>query len=98
MNDPTHLPQTVDVNSVAKRLNCSPKTVLGCFDHLFGVAGVGLNGINAKYNRHKKSAKSASSYYFIVFLNGGWGRNRTGVHGVAVRCITTLPPSRGMTF
>ncbi len=24
---------------------------------------------------------------------GGWGRNRTGVHGVAVRCMTTLPPS-----
>src|SRR5690606_40873942 len=27
--------------------------------------------------------------------NGGAGRNRTGVHGVAVRCITTLPPRRG---
>jgi hypothetical protein len=25
--------------------------------------------------------------------NGGWGRNRTGVHGFAGRCITTLPPS-----
>ena len=25
---------------------------------------------------------------------GGWGRNRTGVHGFAGRCITTLPPSR----
>ncbi len=24
----------------------------------------------------------------------GWGRNRTGVHGFAGRCITTLPPSR----
>ena len=23
---------------------------------------------------------------------GGGGRNRTGVHGVAVRCMTTLPP------
>ncbi len=23
---------------------------------------------------------------------GGAGRNRTGVHGVAVRCMTTLPP------
>ena len=30
-------------------------------------------------------------YYYATF--GGWGRNRTGVHGVAVRCITTLPPS-----
>ena len=25
---------------------------------------------------------------------GGWGRNRTGVHGFAGRCITTLPPSQ----
>jgi len=25
---------------------------------------------------------------------GGWGRNRTGVRGVAVRCMTTLPPSQ----
>ena len=24
---------------------------------------------------------------------GGWGRNRTGVRGVAVRCMATLPPS-----
>ena len=24
--------------------------------------------------------------------DGGAGRNRTGVHGVAVRCMTTLPP------
>lgn len=23
----------------------------------------------------------------------GWGRDRTGVHGFAGRCITTLPPS-----
>ncbi len=27
--------------------------------------------------------------------NGGWGRNRTGVHGFAGRCMTTLPPSHG---
>ena len=26
---------------------------------------------------------------------GGWGRNRTGVNGVADRGITTLPPSPG---
>ena len=25
--------------------------------------------------------------------DGGWGRNRTGVNGVADRCMTTLPPS-----
>ena len=29
--------------------------------------------------------------------NGGWGRNRTGVHGFAGRCITTLPPSPNST-
>ena len=27
--------------------------------------------------------------------NGGLGRNRTGVHGFAGRCMTTLPPGRG---
>ena len=27
---------------------------------------------------------------------GGWGRNRTGVNGVAVRCMTTLPPSHSV--
>ncbi len=26
-------------------------------------------------------------------INGGWGRNRTGVRGFAGRCMTTLPPS-----
>lgn len=30
--------------------------------------------------------------------NGGWGRNRTGVRGVAVRCMTTLPPSPWCRF
>ena len=29
----------------------------------------------------------------IQKVYGGSGRNRTGVHGVAVRCMTTLPPS-----
>src|SRR5690606_8947760 len=28
----------------------------------------------------------------IATLNGGAGRNRTGVHGFAIRCITTLLP------
>src|SRR6187401_2889061 len=27
-------------------------------------------------------------------VTGGGGRNRTGVHGFAGRCITTLPPRR----
>ena len=29
----------------------------------------------------------------LLHKDGGWSRNRTGVHGVAVRCITTLPSS-----
>ena len=31
---------------------------------------------------------------FIMKVGGG-GRNRTGVHGFAGRCMTTLPPRRG---
>src|SRR5579862_958879 len=27
----------------------------------------------------------------------GWSRNRTGVHGFAGRCITTLPPSQNVS-
>ena len=30
----------------------------------------------------------------LTVENGGAGRNRTGVNGVAVRCMTTLPPSQ----
>ena len=30
--------------------------------------------------------------------DGGWDRNRTGVRGVAVRCITILLPSRVVAF
>jgi hypothetical protein len=29
---------------------------------------------------------------------GGGGRNRTGVHGFAGRCITTLPPRRAASL
>ena len=31
-------------------------------------------------------------------LDGGGGRNRTGVHGFAGRCITTLPPRRNSSW
>lgn len=30
--------------------------------------------------------------------DGGWDRNRTGVRGVAVRCITILLPSQVVAF
>ena len=49
-------------------------------------------------NRHALWAgdfKSPVSTYFTtraLYKIGGGGRNRTGVHGVAVRCMTTLPP------
>jgi hypothetical protein len=34
-------------------------------------------------------------YIFLELIkNGGWGRNRTGVDGFAIRCITTLLPSQ----
>ena len=33
----------------------------------------------------------------LLQLFGGSGRNRTGVDGFAIRCITTLPPSLGST-
>ena len=40
-------------------------------------------------------AKRLAKVCFRSLLNyfGGWSRNRTGVHGVAVRCMTTLPSS-----
>ena len=31
-------------------------------------------------------------YASIIEIIGGPGRNRTGIRGFAVRCITTLPP------
>ena len=37
--------------------------------------------------------KGARGAWIIVFA-GGLGRNRTGVHGFAGRCMTTLPPGR----
>jgi antirestriction protein ArdC len=36
-----------------------------------------------------------SHLYKSLILTGGGGRNRTGVHGFAGRCITTLPPRQG---
>src|SRR6267154_5385099 len=32
----------------------------------------------------------------VTAVNGGGGRNRTGVHGFAVRCMATLPPRRAV--
>ena len=57
-----------------------------------------------RYSRRPRDFKSLVSTNFTtgawwIMLqrgaekNGGWSRNRTGVHGVAVRCMTTLPSS-----
>jgi hypothetical protein len=43
---------------------------------------------------HDNFPESRGLMWFIGGVNGGWGRNRTGVHGFAGRCITTLPPSQ----
>jgi hypothetical protein len=37
--------------------------------------------------------QSETARDLLLSKNGGSGRNRTGVDGVAVRCMTTLPPS-----
>ena len=40
------------------------------------------------------AAKTADRAWQMGKIDGGGGRNRTGVHGFAGRCITTLPPRR----
>src|ERR1700745_202496 len=42
----------------------------------------------------KTADRSACSHRVMGDVGGG-GRNRTGVHGFAGRCITTLPPRPG---
>src|SRR2546425_5983300 len=44
-------------------------------------------------NYEKNTSEGAAR--FVIGGNGGGGRNRTGVHGFAGRCITTLPPRPG---
>lgn len=38
---------------------------------------------------HNETAKWEG---YVGLKNGGTDRSRTGVHGVAIRCIATLPP------
>ena len=45
--------------------------------------------------RDFKSLVSTSFTTRASWSIGGGGRNRTGVHGFAGRCMTTLPPRRG---
>src|SRR5438046_1884121 len=39
-----------------------------------------------------KNGPTSGGFAVFVGASGGGGRNRTGVHGFAGRCITTLPP------
>src|SRR5437667_10297953 len=51
---------------------------------------MGKNGCG-RMRTMKTDGRRAGRPVFIVGVGGG-GRNRTGVHGFAGRCITTLPP------
>jgi hypothetical protein len=61
----------------------------------------GGNEKSGKWISHRRSYRSIRRWSPVGKIPygkiGGAGRNRTGVYGVAVRCITTLPP-RLMTF
>ena len=46
----------------------------------------------ARARRSRNGAGTASQLSLYREEVGGRGRNRTGVHGFAVRCIATLPP------
>ncbi len=47
-------------------------------------------------NSPKGWRQTTSIYRKSLNIHGGGGRNRTGVHGFAGRCMTTLPPRRLM--
>ena len=47
----------------------------------------------ASYLAYESSRYSKNARQADIFLFGGLGRNRTGIQGFAVLCITTLPPS-----
>ena len=51
-------------------------------------------------HQHEPNSQVIAAHIIVILSvkiakrsRGGWGRNRTGVRGVAVRCMTTLPPS-----
>ena len=58
-----------------------------------------LRAISLIYATLQKTKESFNYIWHITQLRspefiGGGGRNRTGVHGFAGRCMTTLPPRR----
>ena len=54
-----------------------------------------LNLAHQRMSREWVIAMHSAVWYaaIIAMYFGGSGRNRTGVDGFAIRCITTLPPS-----
>ncbi|MEY3667062.1 MAG: hypothetical protein RL572_602 [Pseudomonadota bacterium] len=56
-------------------------------------------------HQHEPNSQVIAAHIIVILSvkiakrsRGGWGRNRTGVRGVAVRCMTTLPPSPRSTL
>ncbi len=49
--------------------------------------------LSATLGREKEKALTTQGFFAHL---GGGGRNRTGVHGFAGRCMTTLPPRQGL--
>ncbi len=59
-----------------------------------------ISGIRTIHGRHKKPAFLRVWWMALDAIGrqcGGLGRNRTGVRGFAVRCMTTLPPSQWLS-
>lgn len=55
-----------------------------------------IRGFNEKMTQCQQNSsnkKALKNQGFKVIFDGGRSRNRTGVHGFAIRCITTLPSS-----
>src|SRR5437867_1132277 len=62
------------------------------------ISFVGFGRTSAhRRNSPRTMRKTRNASYGVCFRGvvGGGGRNRTGVHGFAGRCITTLPPRLG---
>ena len=60
---------------------------------LVSIAGVAeMKGKVAETVMMAQKEKSPADVNLQGFYTGGRGRNRTGVDGFAIRCMTTLPP------
>ena len=66
--------------------------ILWTFGNCGGARGRSRTGTALRPGDFKSPA--ATNYATRAVITGGGGRNRTGVHGFAGRCMTTLPPRR----